>query len=530
MNIPFELYAGSRSALAVYRPAGIGFGELLPSDLGIACYNGLDIETLRGLDAHREADAELRARLTELDAEADGRPFNAEQRAEFEEISAPETGLLARVTATIEELEIRERAILEATVNQTGRAEPAASTYAVPNVRRTPENVYDLAAYRQRVTSIDDLPAAYHDGAKRALELASFPTAPDAAKARGQVEKILAKHKDDANGAISRRVIGTSNPAYIEAWGQYVAQGKDGMSPARWALLQTYSDPDGGVAIPVTIDPTFILTSDGAVNPLRQPGWSKIVTITTKSWSPVTTGGVTAAYVGERTTTGASDAAPSDFDGPVATPVQADVFVKFTASYQEDYGAAAIASELGGLIQDAKDVLEADKFIMGDGTGEPEGIVAALIADTTSIVPTITDNVFALDDIDKLIAALPPRFRNTARARFLANLAIYQLARGFGDAGQTAGSIYDPISKILRGYVAGEASAMDDVATDAKEILLLGAFEHFVIVDRLGLTTEFVPQVFDGDGKPLGARGVYARWRNTSKLLFPNAFRLLKVQ
>jgi hypothetical protein len=36
--------------------------------------------------------------------------------------------------------------------------------------------------------------------------------------------------------------------------------------------------------------------------------------------------------------------------------------------------------------------------------------------------------------------------------------------------------------------------------------------------------------VFDGNGLPLGRRGVYARWRNSSGCTAVNAFRLLKVQ
>ena len=484
------------------------------------------LEELRGLDAYKRADAELRARLTELNLEADGRPFNAAQHEEFEAISGKD-GLLEQVRDTITELEIRGK-VIEDVVEGSGRGvEREGTLFGFPNVIKAPDNIFDLAAYRSRCRSIDDLPMAYRDGAMRALDLVQFPTVADKAKAQANIEKLMIPTRHRPAGTVARRVLGTGSPQYHEAWAQYVTRGRDSLSAERLAVLQTYSDADGGYAIPFTIDPTFVLTSDGAVNPLRQPDWARIETITTKEWQAITSAGVTAAYKAtEVTATTGSE--PSDVANPTITPVEASSFVKFTAAYQEDYGSVAIAAELGGMIQVAKDDLEATKFFMGSGTAEPDGIVARLITDTTSLVATVTDNVFALVDIDKLIGAVPPRFRT--RSKMCANMAILQLVPAFGTAGQPADSIYNPISKTLRGYTIAEASAMDDVATDAKEILLMGDFRHFVIVDRLGLTTEYIPNLFDGDGKPLSERGILARWRNDTGLLTVNAFRLLKVQ
>ena len=525
MNQWLLQYQGAvAGAAAVYRPAGIGaMRQVPPFMLGVLHYALPDLEALVGLDAHRAASDELRTRLTELDKEAAGKPFTDEQRAEFEEISKPEAGLLARVDAAIEELEIRENTI-KAVVAAGGRGVES-PVFAVPNIRKAPENVFDLAAYRQRAQSIDDLPKLYVEGAKRLLgELAVFPTVEDKAKAQANIEKLLVSSRHRDAGIVARHMLGTGSPQYEEAWSRYVTQGPNALSHGMQAALQTYTDADGGFAIPFTIDPTFVLTSNGSVNPLREI--SRKETITTKEWQAVTTAGVTATYATE--TTSATDSAPTDVGNPTITPVRAHSFVAFTAEYQEDYGSAAIASELGGMIQVAKDDLEASKFFMGSGTNEPDGIVARLITDTTSIVPTITNDVFALADIDKLIGALPPRFRS--RAKMAANLAILQLVPAFGTAGQPGNSVYDAIAKTLRGYSVYEASAMDDVATDAKEILLMGDFQYFVIVDRLGLSTEYIPQVFDTNGKPLGQRGIYARWRNDTGILSVNAFRLLKVQ
>jgi HK97 family phage major capsid protein len=488
-----------------------------------------DLEELRGLDAHRRADAELRARLAELDQLATGRPFTTEQRTEFETISGTD-GLLDQVAASITELEIRE-AVIAKVVDGAPRGveREQATTFGIPNVIKAPDNIFDLSAYRKRVRSIDDLPMAYRDGAMRALDITYFPGQLDQAAAKAHVASLFEPTKHRPAGKAARMVLATGDPAYLAAWEQYATRGLDALSHEQrnlmHAALQTYTDADGGVAIPFTIDPTFVLTSNGSVNPLR--AIARKETITTKEWQAVATAGVTAAYKASETAA-ATDAAPSDFTNPTITPIGAHVLVKLQAEYQEDYGAGAIASEVGRLVQVAKDDLEADKFFMGSGTNEPDGIVARLITDTTSIVPTSTNDVFALGDIDKLIAAVPPRFRS--RSEMCANMGILQLIPAFGTAGQPADSIYNPISKTLRGYAIHEASAMDAVATDAKEILLQGDFQYLVIVDRLGLTTEYIPQMFDTNGNPTGTRGIYCRWRNDTGLLSVNAFRLLRVQ
>lgn len=479
----------------------------------------IDIQSLRGLDAHRSADAELAARLVELNSEADGRPFTPDQQAEFEGI----LGQREELSGIIKELELREAAVAEATQKPNGTEVVGQPVFNAPNVISAPDDVFDLVAYRNRVRDIDDLPKAYRDGAMRIIEKAQLPTAPDKDAARTRLAELLDRHAAEDYGVVSRRVIGTTSPMYREAWARYCSGGLQAVPPRLMAALQTYSEANGGYAIPVDIDPTFVLTTDGAVNPLRD-GMARVETITTKQWSPVTTAGVTASYAAE--TAAASDAAPSDVASPAITPIRAHVSVDFSAEYSEDYGPAAIAAELGRLIADAKNVLEAEKFINGNGSGEPLGIVFAL-SGSASVVNSASDNAFALTDVDSVEGDLGDRF--IGRAQWLAARKVYQTARGFGTAGQPANSIYDAMSGTLRGYRARISNNMDKTFTNDSEPLLFGDFQHFVIVDRLGLSTEFIPMVFDGNGRPLGRRGIYARWRNDTGVTTVNAFRLLTI-
>jgi len=479
----------------------------------------VDIQSLRGLDAHVSADAELAARLKELNDESDGRPFSDDQRTEFETILAQREEL----SASIDELKIRDAAVKAALKNPRDTEAPV-SAMSAPNVIKPPADIHDLVAYRQQVTSVEDLPKAYHEGAMRVLDKATFP-AHQGVKGdpRDRIEQLLAEHGDKDYGALSRRIIGTDSPLYREAWAKYISGGPQAVSGRFQAALQTYTDADGGYAIPFTIDPTFVLTTDGNLNPLRE--MARTVTITTKAWQPVTTGGVTASYAAE--TAAATDGAPTDVADGLMTPLRAHVLVAFTAEYAEDYGPAAIQAEVGRLIRDAKDLLEADKFVNGEGTTEPLGIVDALVDETTHAVNSATAATFALADVTALEGALGDRF--IGGAEWLAARKIYQTIRTFGTAGSPANSIYDSLSRQLFGYDANVSNSMDKTTVTGKYPLLFGNFENFVIVDRIGLSSEFIPQIFDGSGNPLGQRGIYARWRNTSGVLVTNAFRILKI-
>jgi HK97 family phage major capsid protein len=67
---------------------------------------------------------------------------------------------------------------------------------------------------------------------------------------------------------------------------------------------------------------------------------------------------------------------------------------------------------------------------------------------------------------------------------------------------------------------------MGDVATGVK-FLLYGDFSRFVIVDRVGLSVDVIPHLFGTNHRPTGQRGLYAFWRNGSKVVDANAFQAL---
>ena len=79
-----------------------------------------------------------------------------------------------------------------------------------------------------------------------------------------------------------------------------------------------------------------------------------------------------------------------------------------------------------------------------------------------------------------------------------------------------------------------EYSGLGSIAS-TNYVAAVGDFRQYMIVDRIGMSVELVPHVFQATGAntpayPLGERGVYAIWRNSAIVLTPSAFGLLKVR
>jgi HK97 family phage major capsid protein len=69
---------------------------------------------------------------------------------------------------------------------------------------------------------------------------------------------------------------------------------------------------------------------------------------------------------------------------------------------------------------------------------------------------------------------------------------------------------------------------MSTTITTGQNILLFGDFNQFQIVDRVGVSVEFIPNVFDqGTGRPSGTRAWLMHWRFGSGVRDANAFRVL---
>lgn len=338
---------------------------------------------------------------------------------------------------------------------------------------------------------------------------------------RGRIaQHLLLTGSDDYQRAFESLLSNAGNPALLED-GEYAAY-KLAESHRRAMSL---TDSAGGFLVPFTLDPTIILTNAGSANPFRQV--STIKTITTDTWNGVSSAGVTAEWLAEAGQ--AADASPS-FAQPSITPKKAAAWVQGSFEVLADSGFGA---EVGPLLADAKDRLEATAFATGNGTTQPKGVITAVSAVGGSVVASATTDTYAVADVYAVEQALPPRHRLTGSPSWMANKAIINKTRQFDTSGGSSfwANLGMGQPEQLLGAPIYEASAMDGVINAGAEnySLLLGDFRNFYIVDRVGMTMVYEPLVKGANGRPTGEAGWFAYWRVGSDVVNADAFRLLNI-
>ena len=339
---------------------------------------------------------------------------------------------------------------------------------------------------------------------------------------------------DTSDSKIARHCLITSSPAYLRAWSKAACnrqhtmtlEEQRAMNQAEQFRAMSLTDSAGGFLVPFQLDPTVIVTSAGSRNDIRQA--AREVVGTGDSWNGVSASAVQWSWDAEASEV--SDDTPT-FAQPNIPVYKAAGFVPISIEAMQDE--ANVAQEVGKLLAAGREDLEAVAFISGTGTGQPTGIVTALTA-TASEINAATDDVFALADVYTLQGSLPARYRSNAS--WLANNLIYNKVRQFDTAGgaglwTTVGG--DRPERLL-GRPVLEAEAMDGTfggaGASSSFVAIFGDFSNFVIVDRLGLTVEFIPHLFHtANNRPSGSRGWYAYYRVGSDSVNDAAFRMLDV-
>lgn len=389
---------------------------------------------------------------------------------------------------------------------------------------RGKRNPWDLSDMRTHSKTKLELADDYRSRAMDAIE--KMPSAND--KVRSAATNIIQEF-DDGNSNLARLVLATSSPEYVRAWSK-VARGKDNtLSPEERDSLEramSLTDSAGGYLVPFQLDPTVIIAANGSRNEIRKI--ARTVVATGDVWNGVSSGAVSWSWDAEATEV--SDDATT-FAQPTVPIYKAAGFVPISIEALQDE--ANVTGEVAKLLAFGRDVLEAAAFTTGSGSGQPTGIITALVASSpTSIVGSATTDTFASADIYALDSALPARYR--ANASWLANRSIYNRVRNFDTQGgaQLWERIGADVPALLLGRGAYEAEDMDGVINAAAEnyAAVYGDFSNYVIADRIGMTVEFIPHLFGtSNGRPKGQRGWYAYYRVGADSVNDAAFRLLNV-
>ncbi|OBH23903.1 hypothetical protein A9X03_14210 [Mycobacterium sp. E1715] len=358
------------------------------------------------------------------------------------------------------------------------------------------------------------------------------------------VEQVMGDGPEFARTWTQRYVAAAGSPDYERAYAKLVCDPSRGhlkWSPAeqqayqRVAVLRQEqramgeSATHGSELVPLTLDPTVLLTSAGSINPLRRI--ARTVVTATDAWQGVTSEGVVAEWLDEAEE--AADASPA-LAGPSIPVKKLGCFVPVSYELFEDV--ASLTTELGRLMSDAYDQLTATAFTTGSGVGEPTGLITGLVAaaGTVALITPTTGESFTAPDVFKLQNSLPPRWQ--PRAQWCANLTRINDARQWetSNGALKFPSLQDDPPTLL-GRPMNELSNMDGTAIDASATadhyaLVYGSFgDGFVIVQRLGATTELISNLFGENRRPTGQRGVFLWARTGSAVVIPQAFRLLSI-
>jgi len=471
----------------------------------------------------------VKARSNELEGEYTGRQFDEPAQEEFADLG----DLSKRAVERKKEFEARQARLLvlagdERHVERSGIDLASRGPRAVTKL---PDNLFDIPEYRGRTSSETAMRSLMVDGAKKIAEQAFYPheaATPERSVAR--IHKLLALPVPDRqieNGfdpsVLARHMMATGSPDYHRAFAKVLAFGPEHLTERERAAIATVgTTTTGGYNVPFQLDPTVILTSDGSVNPL--PTIARVEQLNVgNTWKGVTTSGVTASYGTEAVAV--TDGAPS-FGQPEVTVRKAKALIKFSIESDGDW--PRLQGEMARLLQDAKDTLEAEKFVNGTGSNEPEGVLYGIAAAYN--VGTTGDG-FDTGDLRVLTTRLGDRWE--PRARWLAHRAVYTESERLDHAAGVS-SDYRPLAAGeplgLLGYPRHNSSAMEsDFTTAAGRVAIFGDFNQFLIVNKIGLTVELIPHMVNGDGNPTGERGLFAYWRNSSVVLVDSAFRVLTI-
>jgi HK97 family phage major capsid protein len=386
-------------------------------------------------------------------------------------------------------------------------------------------NPWDMREVRTFGRPVEDVNAELRSRALAAIE--KMPVANDTVR---QAATEIVERFDDKDARLAKFALLTSSPAYVRGWSKMARSEQHLLTDDESRALSevramSLTDAAGGYLVPFQLDPTVILTSNGSRNDIRRV--ARQVVATGDVWNGVSAGAVSWSWDAEAAEV--SDDAPT-LAQPTVPVYKAQGFVPISIEALAD--ADNVTAEVGRLLAEGKDELEAAAFITGTGVGQPTGIVTAL-AGSASEINAAADDTFALVDVYTIQGALPARYRGNAS--WLANNSIYNRVRQFDTQGGAA--LWERLGADrpaqLLGRPALEAEAMDGTVTTvgavSNFILVFGDFRNYVIADRIGTTVEFIPHLFGANRRPTGQRGWFAYTRMGADSVNDAAFRLLDV-
>jgi HK97 family phage major capsid protein len=486
-----------------------------------------ELNELRSVEELSNKQKGVRGEIQSLEEEFKGLPYPQDAREKYADLVETDQEIDSRIT----ELDKRDRYI-KSLSEQPGQSRPAVlDTRRDERVSVKERDIYDTSSIRINPDDPAKGRQEYRDRAMRAVEIAHFPEHLPKERAQDHVARLLDEY-DTNDGELARRILKTGSPQYRAAFRKWMTG-----VPMTGEEQRAFSLGTTGIPLTFTLDPTIIPVSASVVNPLRAISNVEQI-VGANEWRGVTAAAITASRASEAAVT--TDNTPT-LAQPAIVCSRVQAFVPFSVEAEGDW--AGMDTALARLFSDSKDDEEATAFATGNGTPpNPFGVLTGATGTTAAATGlTITAaNLYSLE------GALAPRFR--PRAQFVANRAMYNIIRALDTAG--GAQLWLRVGELLPnnpapeggngntglrllGYPVNELSTMSATVVNGTKIMLLGDFSMFKIIDRVGMNVELVSNLTQqavagaGFGFPTGQRGLFAWWRNGSKVLDAVGFRAL---
>lgn len=466
----------------------------------------------------RARQMEIVDQLQAILSRAEGRDLSEAEAAEFDRLDQESRDNEAKLRGHNSEAE--ERAA------RRSRAEQSRAQWGSTNTGAPQADSFDL-----NLTRADDRTVLDH--ARRLVgEQRNEATAHLGPEQRARVEKLLRTSNESTNGAdLARSVIATSRPEYRSAFMKFVAGRQDEMTdPERRAVsevraLSIGTGSAGGYAVPVSIDPTIIMTAQGSSNPIAR--LARVETITTDKWKGLSSAGMSWKWDAE--------AAPSDDDSPtLAQPEidthRADGFIPYSIEVEMDW--PSFVESMVELFEEGYNELLASALTVGTGANTPTGLIPALVAAGGATVRQVaTSATLAPADIYGLWGSLPERARNRNTTAWMSSVSVENSIRQFGttDPNFTENITVEGVSRLFgKEYAKNDFMAVMPAAGNTNPLLVAGDFKKYIVAQRMGMTVERIQMLFDpATNRPTGQRGMVAYARVGAGVVDAGAFRLL---
>ncbi|MCR6498422.1 phage major capsid protein [Shinella sp. CPCC 101442] len=154
-------------------------------------------------------------------------------------------------------------------------------------------------------------------------------------------------------------------------------------------------------------------------------------------------------------------------------------FVKFSLELARD-SIFNMESLLGQLLGERLGRIANQELTVGDGTGDPNGVVTASSLGKTAVAT----GAITYDEIIDLIHSVDPAYRQSPKVRFMFNdltlAAIRKLKDGEGRYIWTMGSVQTGVPNVLLGYNYSINQAMANITTGNKTMLFGDFGKYFV--------------------------------------------------